>query len=230
MPALAPLAQSDEIFVANDFATDLTKAGLDLASNIRRIRTGETLYVEGDAAPYCYQIIRGVVKEYNTLEDGRRQVTDFYGVGELFGISEQHEQLHTAEAITDCTFYSYPRDRFMHAVSSSPKLSQCFVDTLMVRLHRARKRIVMLGRMTAMQRVTSFLLRLSEEQQTCDDIHLQMSRQDIADHLGLTIETVCRVLTELKKRGLVVMPSARLFSISDCETLCDASQGHKKLH
>lgn len=230
MSALAPLHQSKDICVTNELATDLSEPTLAAAANVRRLKAGETLYVEGDAAPYCYQIVSGVVKEYNTLEDGRRQVADFYSVGELFGISELSEQLHTAEAITDCAIRSYPRDTFMQSISESPALSQHFLDTLMTRLHRARERIVMLGRMSAIQRVTSFLLRLSAEQETKNDIRVMMSRQDMADHLGLTIETVCRALTDLKKRGLIVMPSARLFSIPDEESLDDVAHGFGSLH
>ncbi len=226
MSALSTLAQSENIAKINPLATEFNEAGLAATASIRRIKAGETLYVEGDRAPFCYQVVSGVVKEYNTLEDGRRQVADFYGVGELFGISELQEQLHTAEAITDCTVRCYPREIFIKAIASSPKLSHHFLDTLMTRLHRARERMVMLGRMSAIQRVTAFLLRLSREQETNDNIHLQMSRQDIADHLGLTIETVCRALTDLKKRGLIVMPSARIFSIPDEDCLSDVALGH----
>ncbi len=230
MPTLAPLPQSENIFAASELATDLSEPQLAAAAIVRRVKAGETLYVEGDPAPYCYQIVSGVVKEYNTLEDGRRQVADFYGVGELFGISELDEQLHTAETITECAIRSYPRDTFMQAVASSPALSQHFLDTLMMRLHRARERIIMLGRMSAMQRVTSFLLRLSAEQNTLSDVRLMMSRQDMADHLGLTIETVCRALTDLKKRGLIVMPAARLFTIPDESTLDDIAHGFGSVH
>jgi len=198
-----------------------------LASNTTVIRcsAGETLYVEGDAAPLCYQVVSGLVKEYNTLEDGRRQVADFYGVGELFGISELKQQLHTAEAITDCAVRCYKRDQFLKAVSSSPELSHEFLDTLMTRLHRSRERMIMIGRMSALQRVAAFLMRLSREQHATSKIRFLMSRQDIADHLGLTIETVCRALTEMKRRGVIMFETARLFSIPDADTLDDIVHG-----
>ena len=194
-------------------------------ANVIRFQAGETLYVEGEAAPFCYQVVSGVVKEYNTLEDGRRQVADFYGVGELFGISELEEQLHTAEAITDCAVRCYKRDQFLKAVASSPDLSQKLLDTLMTRLHRSRERMVMLGRMSALQRVAAFLMRLSSEQHATSNIRFLMSRQDIADHLGLTIETVCRALTEMKRRGVIMFETARLFSIPDADLLEDIVHG-----
>ena len=208
----------------------LEMAGLAASANIRRYKPGETIFVEGDAAPYCYQVVSGVVKEYNTLEDGRRQVADFYGIGELFGISEMDEQLHTAEAITACAVRCYPRDHLLHAVAISPELSQQFLDTLMTRLHHARERMIMLGRMSAMQRVAAFLIRLSSQQCTDANVRLAMSRQDIADHLGLTIETVCRVLTELKKKGVIKMPSARMYSIPDGTALDDVAHGSSSTH
>ena len=208
----------------------LEMAGLAASANVRRFKPGETIFMEGDAAPYCYQVVSGVVKEYNTLEDGRRQVADFYGIGELFGISEMDEQLHTAEAITDCAVRCYPRDHLLHAVAISPELSHQFLDTLMTRLHHARERMIMLGRMSAMQRVASFLIKLSSQQCTDQNIRLAMSRQDIADHLGLTIETVCRVLTELRKKGVIIMPSARLYSIPDGVALEDIAHGSVPAH
>lgn len=211
-------------------------SGMGASTAIRRLKAGETLYVEGESADYCYEIVAGVMKEYNTLEDGRRQVAEFYNPGDMFGFSEGADQLHTAEAITACTVRCYPSDAFMKTVSTSPALSASFLDTLMTRLHRARERMVMIGRMSAMQRVATFLLRLADDQNTTTSarlaqIHLAMSRQDIADHLGLTIETVCRTLTELKKQEIVVMESARIFAIADLESLEAVAAGSReRLH
>jgi CRP-like cAMP-binding protein len=230
MSALPKLREYEGFNNLNGLTPDFGAADFAASANIRRLKAGETLFVEGDAAPFCYQVASGVIKEYNTLEDGRRQVADFYGVGELFGISELDEQLHTAEAITDCTVRCYPRESFLHAISSSPELSYHFLDTIMTRLHRARERMVMLGRMSAVQRITAFLLRLSVEQATTTNVQFLMSRQDIADHLGLTIETVCRVLTALKKKGLIIMPSARVFSIPDEASLDGVAHGGRNLH
>lgn len=206
-------------------------AGLPICASVRRFKAGETIYVESDDARYCYQLISGVAKEFNTLEDGRRQVADFYNTGDLFGLSETRAQLHTAEAITDCTLRCYPRDTFMQTIAASPELSKFFLDTLMSRLHRARERMIMIGRMTAIERVVSFLLRLKEDQNGAREITIAMSRQDIADHLGLTIETVCRTLTELKKQGVIAMPSARLFSIIDAAQMDDLTgSGDAAIH
>lgn len=225
MSALPHPKYSFDFKTPNTSRPQLEIAGLAASANVRRFKTGETIFVEGDAAPFCYQVVTGFIKEYNTLEDGRRQVADFYGVGELFGISELDEQLHTAEAISDCAIRCYPRDNLLHAVAVSPELSHQFLDTLMTRLHHARERMIMLGRMSAMQRVATFLMRLSSDQGVTDNIRLAMSRQDIADHLGLTIETVCRALTELRKKDVIKMPSARVLSIPDAEVLDRIAHG-----
>ncbi len=210
--------------------------GMGASVCIRHLKAGETLYVEGESADYCYEIVSGVMKEYNTLEDGKRQVAEFYKAGDMFGFSESDDQLHTAEAITGCTVRCYPREAFMKTVAASPALSASFLETLMTRLHRARERMVMIGRMSAMQRVATFLLRLADNTDGEDDahlaqFHLAMSRQDIADHLGLTIETVCRTLTELKKRQIIVMESARVFTIADLASLEAVAMGARsRLH
>ena len=121
----------------------------------------------------------GVIKEYNTLEDGRRQVAEFYSAVEMFGFSESEDQLHTAEAITPCTVRCYPREAFMKTVAASPALSASFLKTLMTRLHRARERMVMIGRMSAIQRVATFLLRLADDQEARANVHLAMSRPEL---------------------------------------------------
>ena len=200
-------------FGGQDAADKTITAGA--AGVVRYAAAGEALYIEGENAPYCYLLVSGVMKEYNTLDDGRRQVADFYNAGELFGISERETHLHTGEAVTPCVVRCFPREKFLAAVAASPQTSEYFLRTLMQRLHRARERIVMLGRMSALQRVAVFLQRLAAEQGARRDILLVMSRQDMADHLGLTIETVCRALSDLKRRGVIEMPVARTCTIID---------------
>lgn len=203
-------------------------AAFAASASIKQFKAGVTLYVEGDPAPYCYQVADGFVKEYNTLEDGRRQITDFYGIGDMFGISNGDEHRYTAEAVANSVVRCYPREMLVRA-AASPAMSGYLFDMLVSRLNRSRERIMMLGRMNAAQRVAAFLFHLSEERRFAKVIELPMSRQDIADHLGLTTETVCRSLTELKRRGLIAMPSARRYSICDAAKLADAVHGASDL-
>lgn len=203
---------------------EIDAASFAASATIRRVKAGAALYMEGDPAPHCYQVASGFIKEYNTLEDGRRQITDFYGVGEMFGISDGDEHLYTAEAITESVVRSYPREMLLRA-SRSPEMSRYFFDVLVSRLNRSRERIIMLGRMNAAQRVATFLYHLAKERNATVEVSLPMSRQDIADHLGLTTETVCRSLTELKRRGFITMPSARRYRVRDAARLADVAHG-----
>lgn len=203
----------------------------DIAASacVRRVKAGETLYMERDPAPFCYQVMSGLFKEYNTLKDGRRQIADFYGVGAIFGISESDVHLYTAEAVREAAVRYYPREAFLRACSSSA-LSRSLLDMLIARLDRSRERNIMLGRMSATQRVAVFLHHLAEERSPAGDIELPMSRQDISDHLGLTTETVCRSFTELKKKGLIAMPSARRFSVRNAARLAEFACGAATRH
>lgn len=194
-------------------------------SSVRQFRAGEIIYFEGDEAPRCYQVASGFVKEYSMLESGKRQVLDFFGTGELFGITQDDIHPYTAEAITDCAIRCFQRESWLKAVTASPALSEKFMTTLLTRLHRSRERLTMLGRMSATARMAAFLKRLAEDQGTSEDIRFPMSRQDIGDHLGLTIETVCRVFTDLKRRRIIASSTARLFSIADVEALDTLSRG-----
>ncbi|MEZ5891718.1 MAG: helix-turn-helix domain-containing protein [Parvularculaceae bacterium] len=221
-----------QIHLDSDFiAGAASDAGLNALACVKHLKPGETLYVEAESAGFCYQILSGVMKEYNTLEDGRRQVAEFYSDGAMIGLSAEPQHLHTAEAVTPCAVRCFPREAFMHAAAASPELSQALLNETLMRLDRARERMVMIGRMSAMQRVASFLLRLAADQDARENVSIFMSRQDIADHLGLTIETVCRALTELKKVKAVSMSSTRVFSIAEGGCLETIAMGARaRLH
>ncbi len=188
-------------------------------ASVKHYKAGETIYFEGEESPYCFQLIDGLVKEYNTLEDGGCQIIEFYGDGEIFGLTEIREQLHTAEAITDCSVKCFQRDRFISSIACSTDMTEQFVLNLLARLHRSQDRLVMLGRMTALQKVSTFLFRLSGMNDDSEEIHLKMTRQDIADYLGLTIETVSRAFGELKKLGWIKLISSRKLVLTDLEAI-----------
>lgn len=195
---------------------------------IRRLRPGDTLIAEGETSRFCYKIDSGVVKEYNTLEDGQRQISDFFGSGDIVGFDNSVEQLHGVEAVSDCVIRCAPKDTLYRVAMSSADASRLIVEFLLERLNRADRRLVMITRKTASERVSAFLLRVWKEQGCAPRTFLAMSRQDIADHLALTIETVCRSLTSLRRRGVIAMPSARYFTVCDEERLlqCAGEEKH----
>jgi len=170
------------------------------------------------------------MKESNVLEDGRCHIIEFYQPGDLIGLSKKNQRPYTAEAVTPCTLKRYPREDYLELVAASPERSERLLQSLMRQLLRTQHQNLVLGRRSAGQRIAEFILRLSEEQEDPETVKLAMTRQDIADHLGLTIETVCRVLTDFKKCGLICMPSARSIIIQEKDVLEDYSNGRRPIH
>lgn len=200
------------------------------AALVRRLHHGEMLFSEGALPRYCYEIISGVVKEYRTLEDGQREITDFYSDGSFVGVDARGEYTPTIEAVTDCVVRCIPREALFRDAQTTAEISMFLIDLLAERLDRARQRTMKICRKNANQRLAGFLLELAKRQGRTSDVRLPMSRQDIGDHMGLTIETVCRALTEIKKTGVVTMPSARTFTILDEQALAQAAGDERKLH
>lgn len=180
-----------------------------------KLSPGETLHVEDEPAENCYEVLSGLLKEFNTLSDGRRHVAGFCLPGAFVGLSPMPVYQHTVEAIEECRLLRYPRRTFDAIVSDTPELAQLLLQQVMRRLARVQQRMLALSRLAAVERVGQFLLELAEETQSpCGEIRIQMSRQDMADHLGLTTETVCRALTRLKRENLIRMPSPHRVSLA----------------
>jgi len=194
-------------------------AGLSL---VKRLKVGETLFIEGEEARFCYLIVSGVVKEFTTLDDGQREISDFYAEGDIVGVSGHKRHMQTAEAVTEASVRRVPQDVLLRNPQNSAELSSYVMGLLVRRIDRSRQRAVMISRKSAHERLAGFLLMLAAESGQ-SEIAISMSRQDIADYLGLTIETVCRILTDLRKSGAILMPRARLFSIADSDLLKNAA-------
>ena len=186
---------------------------------VRRLRPGDTLIAEGEVSRFCYKIDSGVVREYDTLEDGQRQITDFFSAGDIVGFENAEGQRHGVEAVSDCVIRCAPKDALYRVAMSSAGSSRLTVDFLLERISRTERRMIMITRKSASERVSAFLLRIWKDQGCAPRTFLAMSRQDIADHLALTIETVCRSLTSLRRKGVIAMPSARYFTVCDEERL-----------
>lgn len=205
-------------------------AGMTTLGLVRRLKAGETLIAEGEQGRYCYRIVSGVVKEFNTIEDGQRQITDFYQAGEFVGFDAVPGHEQAVEAVTECAVQCISRDLFFRSISSSTEMSQLVIELLLNRVNRAHRRMMMIARKSARERVAAFLVQIADEQRRTTNLSLAMSRQDIADYLGLTIETVCRSLTELKKEGVIVMSAARVFTIVDRSRLEAVAGSGQRLH
>lgn len=164
---------------------------------------GRTILVEGDPADRFYRILSGTVRLYSSIADGRRQVIDFLGDGEVFGLTGGECHPYSVEAITPTTLVMYPRSSVEAAIERNPEVARELFELACAELRRAQRQMLLLGRKTADERVASFLLRLAEGDQPGGLVTLPMSRQDIADHLGLTIETVSRTISRFRRAGLI---------------------------
>jgi CRP/FNR family nitrogen fixation transcriptional regulator len=168
----------------------------------------EEIFAEGDRAAFFYKVVSGAVRTSKLLSDGRRQIDAFHLPGDIFGIETGDEHRFGAEALGDVTVVTYRRCSLETLSLSHGAFSQQVVAAMMRSLERAQNHMLLLGRKTAMEKIATFLLDLASRMAD-DSIDLPMSRTDIADHLGLTIETVSRSLTQLERKGVIELPAHR---------------------
>lgn len=173
---------------------------------------GSEIYVPGQKAATLYRIEFGAVRVHRLLSDGRRQVIAFYLAGEIFGIEAGDTHTCFAEAMVSTGTKTY-------SLTDGPDAQSELLRIALNGLVRAQDHILAIGRQTAVERLAAFLLDLAQRQGELKQFDLPMSRLDIADHLGLTIETVSRVLAKLRSSGLIKLISIRSVEISDMDAL-----------
>lgn len=196
-------------------ANDQSKPGLLGLFSPQPLETfgrGQTVCRDGDPAMYVFKIVAGIVRVVKILSDGSRVITGFFYPGEIFGLSPDERYHGDAEAVGDVKLRRLKRKHFQRAVDSSEQLRPQFVNWLYQEMASAQARMVLLARKKAEERVCDLLLTLARragnENGPATAIEIPMSRVDMADYLGLTIETVSRTMTNLIKRG-VLQPIAR---------------------
>ena len=180
---------------------------------------GEELFSEGDDAEYFYEVVSGSIRSYKLLSDGRRQIDAFHLQGDIFGLEAGSEHRFSAEAVGDVTVVAYRRSRLSALIQEEARFGDRIMNATLRSLERAQDHMLLLGRKTAQEKMATFLLdmadRLSDDH---EHFELPMQRSDIADHLGLTIETVSRTLTQFARSGLIeLLPASR--SIGLCNKL-----------
>ena len=187
----------------------------------------ETIFNEGDSAEFGYQVVSGVVRLCKHMADGRRQITQFLLPGDFFSFMEPSEYDFSAEAVNESVLICYPRRQIERLGEDRPTMRKHFTTLLLKRVQEIQNHLVMLGRQTAKEKVASFLLLLIERKGPEDDplLDLPMSRQDIADYLGLTIETVCRVLSAMRRNCLIGIPNLHQLVVIDVEALYTIAEG-----
>jgi CRP/FNR family transcriptional regulator len=184
--------------------------------------------VEGDPIDHYYRIVSGTVRLYRSIADGRRQVIDFLSVGDCFGLTGLDCHAYGVEAVSRVIMIRYPRHLLEAAVQSDPDLACRLFRLACAELDRAQEQMLLLGRKSAEERIASFLLRLAApagEGAGRPVVTLTMSRLDIADHLGLTIETVSRTLSRFKRDGLIDLPSRHEIALCRMDRLRALADG-----
>jgi CRP-like cAMP-binding protein len=186
-------------------APDFLEAIADLASTIH-YRRSASVYYAGDPAEYWYMVVSGMAARCAVLADGRRQIIELLVPGDFFGFcpSEAHE--FGVEAVTvDTTIVRYPRRSVEALAESDAKLGHQLLQLSFEAIRRLDARVVTVGRMNALERVGSFLIEMSERfpHGPGDRIPLPLSRYDIADYLGLSMETVSRSIGELRRKEAI---------------------------
>jgi len=173
---------------------------------------GHAIFYEGDDADHVYNVTEGVVRVSKMLPDGRRQITGFLFPGDFLGLSHDDVYAYTAEAITPARLCRFGRDKLLNLFDELPALEKRLLGMAADELAAAQDQILLLGRKTARERVVSFFLLLAKQArkrgESGNPIKLPMSRSDIADYLGLTIETVSRTITKLVKDKVIELPSS----------------------
>jgi CRP-like cAMP-binding protein len=166
------------------------------------------IYGENEPADYLYKVISGSVRTYKILSDGRRQIGAFYLPGDIFGLEMGEEHAFSAEAISDCKVLVIKRSAVTSLAARDNDVARELWTMTGRELHRVQDHIMLLVK-TAQERVVSFLLEMAARAPGANAVDLPMSRQDIADYLGLTIETVSRTLTHLESTAAIELPSSR---------------------
>jgi CRP-like cAMP-binding protein len=179
----------------------------------------QEVFGEGEPAEQVYKVVHGGVRGFRVLADGRRQICEFYLPGDLFGIEPDGEHHMTAEALGDTILVAARRSAL--GDDRDADAARRLFGLAMAQLHREREHALTLGRRSASERVAWFLIDIAERLGTGDHLDLPMSRQDIADYLGLTIETVSRTLTQLQGSGLISLAGCRSVSLCKRGALAD---------
>lgn len=206
----------------------------DFGGKTSAYETHSVVYYEGDPAKRLYELVRGSLMLYKLLPDGRRQVVEVLRPGDIFGLANSDEYDCTAETLTS----SVVQEIDLRQVERSQELQGILTKSLTKQMRVLHEHAVLLGRKSAVERVASFLMHMVpdrgglgctgpvDEENDSFDLQLHMTRQEIADYLGLTIETVSRVVSDLKRRGVIRVDKADKIHLNKVCSLCQMTGMH----
>jgi CRP/FNR family nitrogen fixation transcriptional regulator len=171
----------------------------------RTFTKGEELFAEGDETAAFYQVVSGTIRTCRLLSDGRRQIDAFHLPGDIFGLENGEVHRFSAEAVDKAGVVAFRRDSLRQPAALDTALGSRVVAAMLQNLERAQDHMVLLGRKTAQEKIATFLVDMARRIGRGDSFALPMPRSDIADHLGLTIETVSRTLSEFARKNYIAL-------------------------
>ena len=185
---------------------------LEMMGSQMRFGRNVEIYGEGEPAEYLYKVVSGAVRTYKVLADGRRQIGAFYLPGDIFGLEASDDHTFSAEAVSDSQVLVIKRSAVMDLAARDSIVAQQLWTVTGRELQRAQDHVMLLIK-SAQERVAGFLVEMAKRAPGASTIQLAMSRQDIADYLGLTIETISRTLTQFEKSSAIALPTSRQIEI-----------------
>jgi len=200
-------------------------AALNDIARSKALPRGRVFLWEGDESTVCASIVSGVLKVSSATADGREQIVGLLFPGDFVGQPFRDELSLTVTALSDASLCTYPRPRFEAVLDDHVRLERLLLKRMMTALDEARTRMLTLGRKAAGERVAGFLLEMADRSVDNDGavFELPLTRGQMADVLGLTIETVSRQLTNLKTAHAIALPSSRGITVVDRDRLENAA-------
>ncbi len=177
------------------------------------------IYAEGEMSGYVYKVLSGLVRVSKLLPDGRRQISAFHMPGEMFGFEADAIHHASAEAVVPVKVVAFKWDGLPDLASTPTNVVRELLSLALLGLRRTQDQLLVLGRKNALERLAAFLLEMDARSGASHIIDLAMPRHDIADYLGLTLETVSRMFAELKETGTIRLESARRVHLLDVARL-----------
>jgi len=202
----------------NYFPSAKPTGSIEMMGTVMPFTRNSEIYGEGESAEFIYKVITGAVRTHKVLMDGRRQIGSFYLPGDIFGLECGEDHALSAEAVANSKVLVIKRSHVDTMASRDSDVARQILRATRRELQRLQGHVLLLV-MSAQERVAGFLLEMAERSALDTEIELPMSRQDIADYLGLTIETISRTLTSMESAALIELPSARKVVLRDCAAL-----------
>jgi CRP/FNR family transcriptional regulator, nitrogen fixation regulation protein len=196
-------------------AEDAIQVALSRLGTVVSFDRNAEIFADEEPADYVYQVVSGTVRTCKLLEDGRRQVSAFHYPGDIFGLAPFEAHGFSAEAVISCKVLVVKRSALEATAAHDATLASALWVTATHDLQRVNEHMVLLGRKCATERLLDFLHSTADRLHTPTLVDIPMSRQDIADYLGLTIETVSRTMTRLQETGVIALEGSRRVRVTE---------------